>query len=165
MSDAPEALYRWIDIVWLVVALFYVFWIATQQEPTSWCIASIFLSFCIPQFLCGKFSREHEPQKSLGSLIGSNKSLIVFCYIVAFAVIAFAILAGLGVSPMNEILGAWPVPGFVRKSLPFWNWLVPIAGIVFIPVFRVATFIEKRMWLRWVWASAVTAVALVLLYL
>jgi hypothetical protein len=164
LPDAPEALYKWTDIVWLVATLFFVFWIAYRQEPTSYLIAGMILSFSVPQFLCGKFCREQKPQKSIGSVIGTNKSLIVFCWIVAFGVIALAILGGLGVPPFNEILSVLPIPiTFVFQRIPIW--LIPLILVVFLPVFMVATFIEKRVWLRWVWASAVSVVALVLLYL
>jgi hypothetical protein len=160
LPDKPEASYKWTDIVWLVVALFYVFWIACRQEPNSWSIAAMILSFCVPQFLCGKFQSEQKPQKSVQSIIGMNRLLTVICWIVAIGVIGVAILAGLGVPPMSEILDAWPVPIFVSQTIAFCYGFMALAGIVFIPVFRVATFIEKRMWLCWVWAFAASAIAL-----
>jgi hypothetical protein len=75
-------------------------------------------------------------------------------------VITLGILAGLGVKPFGVILSTWPVHIF--PSIP--TLLLSLVFIVFIPVFTVATFIEKRVWLRWVWASAASAIALAILY-
>jgi hypothetical protein len=160
VPDKPEGKYRWTDILCLVVMLFYVFWKAHHEDSTSWLLTGYFLSFGIPDTLCGKFQTNQKPAKSVQSIIGMSKSSMVICWSVAIAVLILAILAGLGVSPVCEILGAWPDPFF--HSIPLW--LASLAWIVFLPVFRVATFIEKRVWLCWAWASAASVIAFAILY-
>ena len=159
----PEAKYRWIDVLFIGVALFVVFWTVDQEGPDGWCLAGLILSFGIPDVLCRKFQNEQNPQKSIGSIISASKPLAVCCWIVALGGLVTAILGGLGVAPFSEILGIVPIPiTFVFQRIPLW--LISLVLIVFLPVFRVASFIEKRTWLRWVWAFAASAIALVILY-
>lgn len=160
LPDQPEASYKWTDILWLVVALSVIFWSAHQQNLFSLWIAGFLLSFAIPDCLCRKFQNKPKSQKSVGSIIGNSKTLTVICWIVAISMIPLIILAGLGEPHVIEIFGAWPAPVF--QSIP--RWLMFLLWVVFLPVFRVATFIEKREWLCGVWAFAASAIALAILY-
>lgn len=157
LPDQPEGKYLWKDMIHLAGSVFFVIWMVYQHELG---ITVIIMSFVIPDYLCAKFEGRQKSQKSVQSIMAMNKPLKIFCWILAFVVITLAILAGLGVQPFSVILSAWPE--YVFPSIP--DWLFAPVGVVFLPVFRVAFFIEKRAWLCWVWASAASAIALAILY-
>ena len=157
LPDQPEGKYLWKDMIHLAGSVFFVIWMVYQHE---WWIDAFILGFVIPDLLCAKFEGRQKSQKSVQSIMAMNKPLKIFCWILAFVVITLAILAGLGVKPFGVILSPWPEHVF--PSIP--DWLMAPVFVVFIPVLRVALFIEKRAWLCWVWASAASAIALAILY-
>jgi hypothetical protein len=151
LPDRPEPRYKWTEIVFLAFCLVLVFWVTRLQDDIGFLSmfwAGFFLSVFIPEPLCRKFQRERKPQKSLGSIFGESKSATVISWILFVGIMIF-------------VLGPWQDSVFGRIPL----WLQSLIWVVFIPVFRVATYIEKRVWLRWAWASAASVIALALLYL
>jgi len=161
LPNYREATYKAMDLLCWVAFFLYMVWFPHKDYPLPWYMDGLFLTLVLPDFLCRKFPHEKKPQTTVASILSANKWLTATCWIVAFGALSLAILAGLGVQPMRDILTAVsPLPNTILQSIPtFWFALL---WVVFCPVFRVATFVEKRAWLRWVWASAVSVVALAL---